>query len=638
MASPVATIKSNTLGLDVTRAGQKLALEKDAALAWGDVLTNTTNTDIEVMIPPQYEGQGSTLLSLAPGASAELREVANPTVGGASRTEVVALSEGVELYDVADEVSSATLVPYEGATSGLIGAGLLAAGSGAGLGAGAALAGLGVLGFAASSDDSVVDGTTEATTTTAGTTTPATTMPTTASPDTTQPTTEATTQPTTAAPTTPTPTDAPDQAIGAAGLVSEAGNGLAAGGADTPLAPLTDALGFFLSGDPTAVSTAAADPTGGQLTGAGFNGLANLLVDVGSQLAGAGAADPTGLVSLLGTAVGANADTPAERPGGVAGGLVSLAQAIDQGASEDGALTGPLRAALIPVAGGVVTLSDAVVTISGAASAIPGLGPILEPVLGKEAEDSTPPATTPAPGGDDSAGPILSAAQQFVDAAPIEQIPQVGQMIEDGILAGAEQLDGLLGGGVPSLPGAGGGDGGSDENPIVAGAQQLVDAAPIEQIPQVGQTIEDAIVAGAEQLGGLLGGGAPSLPGGGDNPLVAGAQQLVDAAPIEQIPQVGQTIEDGVVSGAEQLAGLLSGEVPSLPGGGGGLPSLPGGDDPIVSGAEQLVAAAPFEQIPQVGQTIEDGIVSGAEQLSSALSPITSQLDPNQLGSLPLPI
>ncbi|WP_285199540.1 hypothetical protein, partial [Klebsiella pneumoniae] len=85
-----------------------------------------------------------------------------------------------------------------------------------------------------------------------------------------------------------------------------------------------------------------------------------------------------------------------------------------------------------------------------------------------------------------------------------------------------------------SLPGAGGGDGGSDENPIVAGAQQLVDAAPIEQIPQVGQTIEDAIVAGAEQLGGLLGGGAPSLPGGGDNPLVAGAQQLVDAAPIEQ--------------------------------------------------------------------------------------------------------
>lgn len=415
--------------------------------------------------------------------------------------------------------------------------------------------------------------------------------------------------------------------------MSEAANGLVAGGADTPLAPLTDALGFFLGGD-----TAAADPTGGQITGAGFNGVSNLLVDVGTQVAGAGAADPTGLVPLIGTVAGALADTPIERPVGVAGGLDSVAQAIDQGASEDGALTGPLRAALIPVAGGVGTLSDAVVMVSDAASAIPGLGPVLQPVLGKETEDSTPPATTPAPGGDDSAGPILSAAQQFVDAAPIEQIPQVGQTIEDGILAGAEQLDGLLGGGVPSLPGAGGGNGGSDENPIVAGAQQLVDAAPIEQIPQVGQTIEDAIVAGAEQLGGLLGGGAPSLPGGGDNPLVAGAQQLVDAAPIEQIPQVGPTIEDGIVAGAEQLGGLLGGDVPSLPGGGGGLPSLPGGDDPIVSGAEQLVAAAPFEQIPQVGQTIEDGIVSGAEQLSSALSPITSQLDPNQLGSLPLPI
>ncbi|MFN4327929.1 MAG: hypothetical protein ACK4FF_03545 [Limnobacter sp.] len=637
MASPVATIKSNTLGLDVTRAGQQLALEKDAALAWGDVLTNTTNTDIEVMLPPQYEGQGSTLLSLAPGASAELREVANPTVGGASRTEVVALSEGVELYDVADEVSSATLVPYEGATSGLIGAGLLA--SGAGLGPAAALAGLGILGFAASSDDNVInggDGDGDKETTTpmpSSSSTPVTTD----KPDDPDPSSVSTT-----AETTPATTDAPEQAIGAAGLVSEAANGLVAGGADTPLAPLTDGLGFFLGGD-----TAAADPSGGQITDAGFNGLSNLLVDVGTQVAGAGAADPTGLVPLVGTVAGALADTPIERPVGVAGGLDSVAQAIDQGASEDGALTGPLRAALIPVAGGVGTLSDAVVMVSDAASAIPGLGPVLQPVLGKEA-DATPPATTPAPGGEnpppttpapsDDAGPVLSGAQQLVDAAPIEQIPQVGQTIEDGILAGAEQLDGLLGGGVPSLPGAGSGGGGSDENPIVAGAQQLVDAAPIEQIPQVGQTIEDAIIAGAEQLGGLLGGGAPSLPGGGDNPLVAGAQQLVDAAPIEQIPQVGQTIEDGIVSGAEQLAGLLSGEAPSLPGGGGGLPSLPGGDDPIVSGAEQLVAAAPLEQIPQVGQTIEDGIVSGAEQLSSALSPITSQLDPNQLGSLPLPI
>src|SRR3546814_1314769 len=56
---------------------------------------------------------------------------------------------------------------------------------------------------------------------------------------------------------------------------------------------------------------------------------------------------------------------------------------------------------------------------------------------------------------------IESAAQQFVDAAPIEMIPTIGQPIEDGIITGAAALDSLLAGGVPgapAIPGLPGGD------------------------------------------------------------------------------------------------------------------------------------------------------------------------------------
>lgn len=61
---------------------------------------------------------------------------------------------------------------------------------------------------------------------------------------------------------------------------------------------------------------------------------------------------------------------------------------------------------------------------------------------------------TPAP--NPEAGPIEGAAQQFVDAAPIEMIPTIGQPIEDGIVTGAMTLDGLLAGGIPGAPDAGG--------------------------------------------------------------------------------------------------------------------------------------------------------------------------------------
>ncbi|MGV3468192.1 MAG: hypothetical protein ACO1OH_03775, partial [Limnobacter sp.] len=180
------------------------------------------------------------------------------------------------------------------------------------------------------------------------------------------------------------------------------------------------------------------------------------------------------------------------------------------------------------------------------------------------------------------------------DAAPIEMIPTIGQPIEDGIITGAAALDGLLAGGIPgapALPGLPGGDTG--EGPT---------GTPL-----------DAVLA---PLAGLAEGGLPELPGlpGGDTggetpapnpdagPIESAAQQFVDAAPIEMIPTIGQPIEDGIITGAAALDGLLAGGIPGgdtglpiptdptaltdlLGGTGSPLGSLPGADDlPTIPG------------------------------------------------------
>ena len=139
---------------------------------------------------------------------------------------------------------------------------------------------------------------------------------------------------------------------------------------------------------------ATLDPSGGQIADAGFAGLGNAVGDLGSQVVAAGDADPTGLVPLLGTVVG-DFITPEERSVGVAGALESVATAVEQGSSEDGALTGPLEAVTDPLAEGVETLAGVLVQVGDALTAIPTLGEVLEPVVGAEAASVSPPGPSP---------------------------------------------------------------------------------------------------------------------------------------------------------------------------------------------------------------------------------------------------
>jgi len=137
--TPIAKVQTPNATPTITRNGEVVA---DTDLfQWGDQIANTSATPMEIRIPARGTGQGDTLLVLQPGAAARLEEIGSDVAGAPSRTKVVAMTEGVELYDIDDDVSSAMLEQGGGEMSGLVGAGLLAGG----IGGGAAAAGLGAV-------------------------------------------------------------------------------------------------------------------------------------------------------------------------------------------------------------------------------------------------------------------------------------------------------------------------------------------------------------------------------------------------------------------------------------------------------------------------------------------------------------
>jgi len=144
----VGKLNTPNAGAQVLRSGQVIDIDQGEAFSWGDIIKNNSATPMEVALPPLANGQGNGLLVIQPGASARLEALASGVAGGANRTKVVALGEGVELFEVANEINPAVLEKQEGeedAASGLFGAGLLAGGSGGLLALAGAAVGAGVL-------------------------------------------------------------------------------------------------------------------------------------------------------------------------------------------------------------------------------------------------------------------------------------------------------------------------------------------------------------------------------------------------------------------------------------------------------------------------------------------------------------
>lgn len=152
-AQQIGTIASNTDKLFVQRLGEQLALRQGDAVLAGDVLQNKDAVSVDIDLPAQKTGQADSLLTLAPESSAQL--LVGTTDEGAI-LEVTSLTEGVELYAVSEGSDGALLLADSGTgVSGLVGAGLLSAGSAFGT-SGIVTAiggGVGVAALAASSGD-----------------------------------------------------------------------------------------------------------------------------------------------------------------------------------------------------------------------------------------------------------------------------------------------------------------------------------------------------------------------------------------------------------------------------------------------------------------------------------------------------
>ena len=158
-APQIGTIASKTDKLLVQRQGEQLTLRQGDAILAGDVLQNKDLVAVDIELPGQAAGQADSLVTLAPESAAQ---IATNSAAEGGMIEVTSLTEGVELFAVSEGTDGAILLADAGTGfSGLVGAGLLSAGT-AGGASGIATAiggGVGVAALAASSgDDTNVEG------------------------------------------------------------------------------------------------------------------------------------------------------------------------------------------------------------------------------------------------------------------------------------------------------------------------------------------------------------------------------------------------------------------------------------------------------------------------------------------------
>lgn len=151
-APKIGIVASTTEKLVVQRQGEQLTLRQGDAILAGDVIQNKDRVPVDIELPALTEGQADSLVTLAPESAAQI--ASNSAANGAV-IEVTSLTEGVELYALGDGADGAILLADAGTGfNGLVGAGLLSAGSAGGAGSLAVVGGgVGVAALAASSGD-----------------------------------------------------------------------------------------------------------------------------------------------------------------------------------------------------------------------------------------------------------------------------------------------------------------------------------------------------------------------------------------------------------------------------------------------------------------------------------------------------
>lgn len=137
MLSKIGIIASSRAPLTVQRDNQPLVLTEGDPIYAGDVLQNPGPTEAKIALPAQQAGFADAELVLAPNATAQI------DLKPAGPVEITPLSPGVELY-ITSEGEAGTVLAVEEGVTGLVGTGLLAAGSASSLGGLATVIGGGV--------------------------------------------------------------------------------------------------------------------------------------------------------------------------------------------------------------------------------------------------------------------------------------------------------------------------------------------------------------------------------------------------------------------------------------------------------------------------------------------------------------
>lgn len=583
----IGKVNTPNAGAEVEGADGIKEISQGSTLMWGDVVRNNSATPLEIRLDALEANQSSNLLVIQPGGVARLEQLGGDVADVPNRTKVVALTEGVELFEISDDINTAVLEQEDdgGAAMGLVGAGMLG-----GSGLAAALLGAGAVGAYLFSDDDN-DGTTAT----------------------------------------------------AQGLSDTRDGGLAGGLQatntaleETPLAPVTtvtgelpaglvmvgDALGDAGAQDPTGVANLLAETVGNSDSqGSADDGLVGLAASTSNGLSEGAAGTPlepvivplastvgsdSGTTSGVALGLGAVGTTLAndESPlapltaevlapvvgdgGGANSGLSNTVFVAGDGiealTSEDSAL-----APLAPVTGGVVTGTDALATgldeggdaIYAAGEQDPsGLALLAGDLLGGDATGTEPPSAQGGQPNSDESNPLAPITGGSSDSSGS------GDASDNSEPAG-------LAGGVQSL------SGGIEETPL----------APLG-------AVTDAVGSGLLTLGDGIGGVSENDP--------SGLSVLLSEV-------VGNSSTAG--PGGDGVVGLLHAVATGLDEGTAGTPlealinpiaSLLGEDGGLVTGVADGVAA--------VGTTLGEDESFLSPVTSDILSPIVGDNDAQQSG------
>jgi len=611
--------------LAVSRGEEKVLLSPGDVILFDDEIMNQGRQDAVVEIASFIEGQIPSVLMLQTGASARIQRKIDDSTGIEQAEVIPTCEQGVLLENEDDELAAGVLGQGQGqgcGVFGLVGGGLLAAGSGPLAGAAAA----GGLLLLSDSDDSGSGGSSAPGS--GGSTSPAPGL---------------------------LPPSPADQANGLAGTVDSISEGVA----QTPAAPLTQVL------EPVAEALTEAGSALNEVADQDPTGVVRIVAEVvGVSMPGSGSADTglvggiNGLAAALDEGTKGTALSPVVEPvANLLGSENGQTSAVASGVANLGTVLVNDESALSPLTAGLFGP-----IVGGTGTGAQGLPKTLEAV-GDGLQSLTSEDSALAP-----LAPVTAGVTQVLDALT-DGLTQAGQTLDENKDADPTGVVDLLAEVLGAPVEAGSADDAPQSNGETTGAAGLVsdlDSAlsqtALEPLTEVSTPVAEALLTAGDAiigvsaedptgvtslLGNVLGTNATSSSSdtglvGALNALATGVDKGSEGTPLEMlVDPVSRTLgsdegqTSGVALGLSELGGVLSEDVsplapltaellgPVVGTHDGSSNGLPGTLDAASSGVIELTSDSALEPLSPVTEglaTVLDAVSEGVEMGGDTLA------------------